>query len=553
MMPADTQPRRLHITPIHAGLCVVLLVAALLRTTRLDLMAFEMDEGVACIYAVRYAHYGLFPLLGVKTSLGFYNTPLLPCLLAPTFLITSDARFPALLLALLGTAAVYIVYRTGREFFSPAVGLTAAAMMAVSPAAVDYSRRLWGHSFIQILAAFAFYFLLRWIMAGRAKAVFWLALIVTMAQQMHFSGALLWVPILLALAVFRPRTDWVGLLLGVLLGALSYLPFVHEQFHTDFSDLRRIAELTFRGTEQPAPFSLRPLAYWAFAATDLGRNNFLQDDYAGFLDRIHLYRVTRAAMSAAWMASLVAAAAWAAVELRGKRVGRALAERTAARPLLFVAWAVVPLAVFLLLRVPVVAPYFLVVYPVPFLAVAWATAGFCRWVESRAQPPAFRRAVQMAAVIAVGLWAAHQILHHVVFRQELDLHGGGSGSYVSYGWQREAMRFIAHHAPGRTVVVSEEHRDPARGIDFRYLFLLWTFDHNTERFSPADQPGRRPANSLEFYNAKADYWYVIRNRKFRVRDDFEEFLKAFPFRQFGRLRVVVIPRPGPWPRFGPGT
>lgn len=538
-MPVETPPQRIPLSPVQIGLCAILLVAVFLRATRLDLMAFEMDEGVACIFAIRYTHHGLLPLVGVKTSLGFYNSPLFIYLLSPAFLVTTDARFAVFVFALLGTAAVYIVYRTGREFFSPSVGLLAAAMMAVSPAAVDYSRRLWGHSLIQVLSPFAFYFLLRWIVARRTRAIFWLAAIVAVAQQFHFSGALLWLQLLLALVLFRPRTDWAAFLCGSALGLLGYLPFMIHQFDTEFADVRQMAHLVIRGAGETDASGFWPLHYWALAATDLGRNNFLQSDFREFLSHIYLYRTSRAIAGAAWIAALIAAGASAAIELRGRNGWRALGEGRAARPILLLTWSLVPLAVFLLLRVPVVAPYFLIIFPVPFLAIAWAVVQLWKQFESPSLQPRFRRAGHFLIALLIGLWGAHQLVYHALLRARLDGAGGGSGTYVSYGAQRQAMYFIANHAPpGQPVVLSEGHRDPADGINFRYWFLLWTADHDMKRYFPADRE-------------RARYWYVIRNTNYRVRADFDLFLNAFDSRQFGLLTIVIIPRPGPWPRFGP--
>jgi len=526
-------------------LYLILAVAGLLRLARLDLMAFEMDEGVACVFAVRFTHYGLPPLAGIKTSLQFHNSPLFLYVISPALLVTTDPRFAAMLFALLGTVAVYVVYRTGREFFSPAVGLLAAAMMALSPAAVEYSRRLWGHSLIQVLCPIAFYLLLRWVVAGRAKAVFWLALIIAAAQQFHFSGALLWCQVVLAYLLFRPRTDWAGFVAGLALGLLGYIPFFILQADTGFLDLRIIGEAIWRGAGQPRTFSIKPLANWFFAATDLGHNNFLQNDFGLFLAGLPFYRLTRAVAGLAWVAGLTACAVWALrggtgiLPVKEHRQDAYATRRRAVEPLLLLTWSVVPLVVFLLLRVPVVAPYFLVVYPVPFLAIAWLVVEVRQRLGRTGFQPvsSLRRGLQSVAVLLFAGWAAHQMVFNIALRTHLDREGGGKGSYASFASQQAAMRFIANHAPRRTVLVTEEYLDPSRGIDFRYWYLLWTFDHDMERFFPVNRE-------------KAEYWYVIRNTNYRIRPDFDEFLAAYPSCDFGFLRVYVIPRPGPWPRFG---
>ena len=542
-MPCDARMTPARPSRTRYLLYAIVLVAGVLRLARLDLMAFEMDEAVACIQAIRFTHYGLWPLLGVKTSFQFYNSPLFIYVISPAFLVTTDARFAALLFALLGMAGVYVVYRTGREFFSPAVGLVAAAMLAVSPAAVEYSRRLWGHSLIQVLCPVVFYLMLRWVVAGRAKAIFWLALIAGAAQQFHFSGALLWGQLVLAYLLFRPRTDWIGFVCGLVLGLVGYLPYFIAEADLGLDDLGIIGQLIWRGTGEPWSLGLGPLVYWLLAVTDLGHNNFLQDEFAPFLARIPLYRVTRAAVGAAWIGALVGCAVCVVRDLRGGRLWRSLGEGKAARPLILLLWSLVPLVAFLGLRAQVVAPYFLVVYPAPFLAIAWAVVALWQRLESSVRAIGLRRLAQAAIVILLAAWAGHQLVFQVALRWRLDRDGGGVGSYASFGAQQKAMQFIAMYAPDRTAVVSEEYLDPrdlTKGISFRYWFLLWTFDHNMERFFPRDRE-------------KADYWYVIRNTNLHIRSDFDAFLEISRLheREFGFLWVCVIPRPGPWPRFGP--
>jgi len=544
-MPSETHPisgptaeLRPLLSRTHLLLGLILLGAALLRLARLDLMAFEMDEGAACIVAVRYMRYGLLPLVGIKTSLQFYNSPLFIYVLSPIFLVATDPRCAAAFFALLGTAAVYVVYRTGREFFSPAVGLLAAAMMAVSPSAIEYSRRLWGHSLIQILCPVAFYLLLRWVVSGRPKAIFWLALIAAAAQQFHFSGALLWVQIILVWLLFRPRTDWVALVCGLALGLLSYWPFFFAQTFKDFLDLRIIGDAIGRGTGQPWRFDLQKLLYWLFAATDFGHNNFLQQGLGAFLAQIPLYRATRAIVAAAWVGGLVACGIRATRGLRGSDKWQSLREGGAAKPIILLTWSLVPLVAFLSLRVPVVAPYFLVVYPAPFLAIAWLVVQIWQRLEAWRKTIAIRQGLRRVVFFLFAAWVVHQLAFYIVLRASLESKGGGKGSYVSFGRQQAAMRFVANHAPGQTVMISEEHLDPSRGIDYRYWYLLWTFDRNMERFFPKNRE-------------KAEYWYLIRNMNYRVRSDFQQFLDFCPFQEFEPLRVYVIPRPGPWPRFGP--
>ncbi|MCX8035501.1 MAG: glycosyltransferase family 39 protein [Candidatus Sumerlaeia bacterium] len=537
-----------------ARLAALLGLAAALRLIRLDLMAFEMDEGAACLFVVRFVHAGLPPLLGIKTSFQFYNSPLFLYVISPAFLVTSDPRFAAACFALLGTLAVYIVYRTGVRFFSPAVGWVAGTMMAVSPTAIEYSRRLWGHSLVQILCPVIFYLLLRWAIERKPKTLFWLALLIAAAMQFHFSASLLWVQLLVAWALFRPPVDWAALGCGLALGLLPYFPYALEQADRHFSDLQIITQLIFHGTGEYRPFGFQPLVYWFFSVTDFAHCNFLQAKHGEFLANLGPYRAIRFLAGVAWVAALSALAvnaARGAGRHRNTRDGMdsvnvvdgkdtrqdfwfVLSPLSSRLSLFLLSWALVPLAVFLALRVPVVPPYFLVVYPVPFLAVAWLGVK----VAERLKMGGRTRRLSWVPAVLLTAWLACQIFFEVVLLLRLDRAGGGVGSYISFGHQREAMRFVAGHSAGRTVVLSEEQLDPARGIDFRYWYLLWMHDRNTERFFPKDRE-------------RAEYWYVLRNLHYPVQPEFDQFLAGYPSKDFGRLRIVVIPRPGPWPALAP--
>ncbi|MBM3333560.1 glycosyltransferase family 39 protein [Candidatus Sumerlaeota bacterium] len=518
-------------------LAAIVFAAAVLRLVRLDLMPFEMDEGTACIFTVRFTHHGLPPLAGIKTSLQFYNSPLFLYVISPAFLVTTDPRFAVMLFGLLGTAAVYVVYRTGREFFSPAVGLLAAAMLALSPTGVEYSRRLWGHSLVQALSPIVFYLTLRWAVAGKAKAVFWLGLLIAAMQQFHFSASLLWVQVALAWLLFRPRTDWAGFACGVALGLIGYVPLLIHEADTGFNSLRLIWQALVGGAGEQGRFAMPPLCYWLKAPTDLGHCNFLQYRHAEFVGAIPFHSVTSAFAASAWCVGALACGASVLSDLgRARNEGLQSWARQRAIHILLVTWSFVPLIAFSLLRAPVVPPYFIIAYPAPFLIVAWAASEAWRKVGTSRAALAASRALRGAMVVLFVAWAVHQVAFQGKLLTWLDRNGGGIGSYASFGTQQEAMRFIANYAPGQTVIVSQEDNDPAKGIDSRYWYLLWTHDHEMQHFRPSDREN-------------ANYWFIIRNTHYVIVPEFESFLSAHPCRDFGFLRVYVIPRPGPWPSF----
>ncbi len=126
-------------------LLLVLLVASYFRLYRIsDYMTFLGDEGRDAIVAKDILR-GDLTLLGPRASAGdFFLGPIYYYMMAPFLLLTNyDPVGPAIMVALFGIAAVFLIYHVGKKMFGSQAGLIAAALYAVSPVVVAYSRSSW--------------------------------------------------------------------------------------------------------------------------------------------------------------------------------------------------------------------------------------------------------------------------------------------------------------------------------------------------------------------------------------------------------------------------
>ncbi len=172
----------------------ILVIAAFMRLYRVrDYIVFLGDEGRDVI-VVRNILHGDLTLLGPTASVGgFYLGPIYYYMMAPFLWVAGyDPAGPAYLIALLGIGAVYMVYRFGKRFFHPVVGLSAAFLYAIAPLIVRYSRASWNPNplpFFTILGMYLLgigieknqkkYFLLSGACLGIAWQLHYLALILT--------------------------------------------------------------------------------------------------------------------------------------------------------------------------------------------------------------------------------------------------------------------------------------------------------------------------------------------------------------------------------------
>src|SRR3989338_6950909 len=135
----------LHLNPLFLILTVILLTAAFLRLYRIrDYIVFLGDEGRDALVWHGMVEKGEFTFLGPTASVGgFYLGPIYYYLALPFYFIFKDPVGPAIFVALLGVATVWLVYFVTKNWFGKISGLFASGIYAVSSLIVRYSRASW--------------------------------------------------------------------------------------------------------------------------------------------------------------------------------------------------------------------------------------------------------------------------------------------------------------------------------------------------------------------------------------------------------------------------
>src|SRR5438477_9425897 len=105
--------------PRNILLIFILIFASFLRLYKIaDYLTFLGDEGrdVLTVYNILHGH---FTLLGPTASVGgFFLGPIYYYFMAPFLWLSQyDPTGPAIAIALLGVATVWLIYKIGKEFF----------------------------------------------------------------------------------------------------------------------------------------------------------------------------------------------------------------------------------------------------------------------------------------------------------------------------------------------------------------------------------------------------------------------------------------------------
>lgn len=174
-------------------LIIILVVASYFRLYRIsDYMTFLGDEGRDAIVAKDILR-GNFTLLGPRASAAdFFLGPIYYYMMAPFLLLSNyDPVGPAIMIALIGIATVFLVYYVGRKLFDAKTGLIAASLYAVSPLVIAYSRSSWNPNPMPFFSLLMLYLLYVGIQKQSNKHIFIVGLLLGIAMQLHYLSTFL--------------------------------------------------------------------------------------------------------------------------------------------------------------------------------------------------------------------------------------------------------------------------------------------------------------------------------------------------------------------------
>lgn len=187
---------------------VILLASLFLRTFRIsDLLGFWYDQGrdALVIWNLWHNHHPF--LIGPTTGIeGIFLGPFYYYFIAPFYLIgKGNPVIPAIWLAIVTTAAIWLLYRLGSKYFSPTVGLISAILYGFSAQFVSYNRWLSNPTALPFFALVAIWCLLE-IIHGSSRFKHWaaLGLCLGLSLQLEAASAIFFLPsAIILLLVFR--------------------------------------------------------------------------------------------------------------------------------------------------------------------------------------------------------------------------------------------------------------------------------------------------------------------------------------------------------------
>lgn len=171
----------------------IIALAAFLRLYRIEeYMTFLGDEGRDALVVYGILH-GDLTLLGPRSSAAdFYYGPIYYYLIAPfLWFFNYNPVGPAVFVALIGVATVFLLYKVGKDFFGTTAGLVAAFLYAVSPLIIAYSRSSWNPNPLPFISLSCLYFLYKGVSAKRTMFFIFAGILLGIAMQLQYLATFL--------------------------------------------------------------------------------------------------------------------------------------------------------------------------------------------------------------------------------------------------------------------------------------------------------------------------------------------------------------------------
>lgn len=241
---------------------LILFLAAIFRIYRIDeYLTFLGDEG-RDVLVVKHILDGNLTLLGPTASVGgFFLGPIYYYMMVPAlFLANYNPVGPAVMVALIGVATVFLVYYVSRKFFNSYLAALAVSLLyAISPLVILYSRSSWNPNPVPFFALLMLYLLYKAVLNNSWKLFVICGVLFGILLQLHYLATFLGVIVVLYLGIATlyqikkiPQNIVALIKRYVLFGIgtiIGWSPFLAFELRHGFQNFKSIYDFVFQSGE----------------------------------------------------------------------------------------------------------------------------------------------------------------------------------------------------------------------------------------------------------------------------------------------------------------
>ena len=254
-MTTDRRPTQRHEARRRVWVGVgILMLGAILRLAGFEEAGIGGDQSSILGLAATITDFRYFPLIGMKSSVGMWQTATVPYLAAIPFFIIRRAIAVKWFFSMLDLIAIALLFYATTKTFGLHAGWISALLYATNPWIVEFDRWIWYQTLITTFAAATLAFLLLAIHRERPRSNGALAgsLVAAALMGTVHIVALPWAGLvaLVILLVSWRRRLWKGLAIGAAGAGLIGLPYLIYLLQTKFADIVAFVEAGTQGNGQ---------------------------------------------------------------------------------------------------------------------------------------------------------------------------------------------------------------------------------------------------------------------------------------------------------------
>jgi hypothetical protein len=216
----------------------IILLAAILRLTYLDLIPFRAEQVQHLIGGLEVGSGGELPQVGGRLADKMTNPPMIRYFMAVPLIWGRDPRFATVFIAILNIVALIGFYRFGERHYGLRVAIISTALFAASPWAVVFSRDISCEGILIPLSMI----LLQGLYVALADHRPWGWVADCLALGFILYTTLLALPLLLVMlvlaAIYHRRVHWAHAVLGGCLILVIFTPYLSYQNMHRLQDIR---------------------------------------------------------------------------------------------------------------------------------------------------------------------------------------------------------------------------------------------------------------------------------------------------------------------------
>lgn len=260
---------------------VFLLSAASFRILCLNLIEFKLDEATTVYQTVQFFLSPHIVSRGLISGIGTYNFPLFNYLVILLAIFSKNPQTISFLIALINVTFVPIFYLIIRRYYDQITAVFATFLLAFSPWAVLFSRKIWAQDLILIFMIPILWLLHSIILEKNTKFTLPLFILLTLLTQLHGSGIFFMIATILIFLLLRTRVNIKHALLGVSLGMIPAIPYIFFQISSNPTCVDCLVFLKYQQTVRNFDIYnfIRPLQL----LNGMGYHFILGNSYNGFI------------------------------------------------------------------------------------------------------------------------------------------------------------------------------------------------------------------------------------------------------------------------------